>query len=247
MEEASVGGTPEKPLVWLLGDCHLAQGSLSRILEDGDCCVATVSSEELPRVTSESSTARLPDLIVLPFAAAEEEVLAEVRRIRATARARSIPILGIAGLRRLDLDIPSLRAHGIVGLIDERSGSEHALERINQIVRPFRSRRACERVPCFLPLEVERDGRWCREYALNLSLTGMRMTSSVPVEPNTDVAFRTALPLVGEGPVEGRARVVYRAPKRNSAGLFEAGAFFYPMEPEARRLVESELVRLLTD
>jgi hypothetical protein len=121
------------------------------------------------------------------------------------------------------------------------------VQRIDQILGPIENRRFCDRVRCFLPVQVEEEGHSREEYALDLSASGTRLTTIDSLDPNTDLQFRFRLPMVSRDLVEASGRVVHQRSKRNSAGRYEVGIFFYPLEPGAQSVIECELARLLSD
>jgi DNA-binding response OmpR family regulator len=64
-----------------------------------------------------------PDLIVLPIDCSSPAGLTGVRAMRASRNGRQVPILGVTTLGRAAVDIPLLRAHGIVGMIERELAS----------------------------------------------------------------------------------------------------------------------------
>lgn len=174
-------------------------------------------------------------------------MMKEIRELRSSSRNRQIPILGVTSFAKNGLDIPTLRAHGVVGVIDRTSEPEAVIRRIDSMVGPLACSRLTERVPCFLPVEIMGDSCPKREYALNLSASGIRLTIENPVELNTNLALRFRLPMVSENLINASGRVVHRLPKQNSAGCYEVGVFFYPMPPFSRDVITKEVERLLDD
>jgi PilZ domain len=185
------------------------------------------------------------DLLVFPVDCRDEGALLEIRGVRKSLRGRQLPILGVASFCDDALDIPTLRSHGIIGLVDRNAPHEFIVERIEQLVDRVGKSRYCERVPCFFPVRLSNERRAREEFALDLSASGMRTTSAERIDPNTDVEISFQLPMVGEQTIDAKGRVVHRMPKRNSAGRFEIGMFFYEMQPPHRDLIEREVNRLL--
>jgi len=188
-----------------------------------------------------------PDLLIASLGSTDPSMLEEIRELRAPARNRQIPILGVTIFANSGMDIPMLRAHGIVGLIDENSEPQAVLRRIDFMVGSLERCRRQERTPCFFPVEILTDGYFENEYALNLSAGGIRMTVDKPVDPNTDLKLRFRLPMISDNLIAVTGRVVHRLPKQNSAGRYEIGAFFYPMSPLSHDLIANEVERLLAD
>jgi c-di-GMP-binding flagellar brake protein YcgR len=85
-----------------------------------------------------------------------------------------------------------------------------------------------------------------REFSLNLSATGMRITSGLPIELNARIALRFRLPMVARRAIEAEARVVHRTTHRNTWGRWEIGVFFFAIEEPDREIVGQEVIRLLT-
>jgi hypothetical protein len=169
-----------------------------------------------------------------------------LRRLRLAPRVRHCPILAVATFRHLGLDIGLLRSHGVVGLVDSMATPEALATRILEIVRPAERRRMAERVRCLFPVRVNRNDTSAEEFAVDLSITGMRLTSRVALDPNTDLELRFCLPLIENRLIQSSARVVHQCPKPNSWGRYETGIFFYPLRPEDLRVIEREIDRLLT-
>ena len=187
-----------------------------------------------------------PDLLILSTGCANLATLEEIREVRGLARNRQIPILGVTTFAKDGLDIPLLRAHGVVGLVDKESDHEVVIRRINSIVEPLSESRFCERVPCFLPVEIAGDTYSMNEIALDLSTGGIRLTTRKPIELNTYLKLRFRLPMVSDNLIEIDGRVVHRLPRKNSAGRYEIGVFFYPMSWSSKKLIANEMMRLLS-
>jgi len=185
------------------------------------------------------------ELAIVALKTADPSNLGNVRALRTAPGGRHVPILGVAGESAVDLDIRLLRSWGITGVVAATLHPELVVQRINRLVHPDPARTA-ERASCFVPLQVERLGNVTQEYALDLSVGGMRVTCDDRIELNDDLNVRFQLPLVARDQIGVRARVVHQAHKRNSAGKREAGIFFYPMPARFRRLIEIEVTRLLS-
>lgn len=191
--------------------------------------------------------AEAPDLVIMSLAPEEGRGLETLRELRASRRARLVPILAVTPFREIGFDLQILRAHGVVGLVDARARAGDVLHRVERMVRPSGRRRFFERVSCFFPVEVAREGLIHSEFALDLSGGGMRLTSAEPLVENTDMTLRFALPMVAEEVIETGARPVHVAKKKNSCVRHEIGVFFYPMKPRFLEIVTQEVARLLSN
>ena len=85
------------------------------------------------------------------------------------------------------------------------------------------------------------------EYALDLSTRGIRLTSSRPIELNSNLKLRFCFPMVSDNLIEIDGRVIHILPRKNSAGHYEVGVFFYPMSLPCQTLIANEVKRLLSD
>jgi hypothetical protein len=171
--------------------------------------------------------------------------LTELERLRHRPDLRGLPILAVAVPAEIDAERPRLATLGVVGIVDPSASPEHVLFRVNAVVQPRQGRRRFERVPTCFPVELESDDEWTSEYALNLSLGGMSLTSLRPLTTNTDVCLRLHLPFAeGELP-ELRGRVVWTKPGFEKTRRSMLGLFFYPLAGRALQLIEAEIARLL--
>lgn len=187
-----------------------------------------------------------PQLLVIPIEAEDAECLVLIRSIRSSPRARAIPILGITSFEGMSLDLQTLRSHGVVGLVDSGSSADQVLERIRRLVRHPGARRACERVGCFFPVMLEHEGRQAQEYALDLSTSGLRLTSQWALEENTDLELHFSLPMIAEDEIHTTCRLARKSVRLNSCGRYEVGVFFYPLVPRFREILGQEVARLLS-
>ncbi len=231
----------EGALIGLVHDIVFEGRAFAEILRDAGHCVV-----QGPLEGDGTSTSGCPQVLVMRIEAEDPACLDLIRSLRSSPRARAVPILGVTTFDKMSLDLQELRSHGVVGLVDARSPADHALQRIAQIVRPRGLRRGSERVRCFFPVDVERDGGRVREYALDLSVTGLRLTSEQALEENTDLQLRFSLPMVSDETIETAARLVRRDARRNSSGRYEVGVFFYPLEQRYVDVLRQEVERLLS-
>lgn len=233
------------PVIVVIGPIAVGGVRLVKLLRDASLSPIEVDEDE-DLAAFVGSLPRSPDLLILPLRGFDDEELKALREARRTQRGREIPILGVVAIGELALDLRILRAHGVVGLLDERQGPGAALDRVLRLVGPL-CNRGSERAQCLFPVGVRvGEGPRHGEFALNVSATGIRITSREPLEVNTDVRLRFRLPVISDRRIEARARVVHRSEHRNSWGRYEAGLFFYPLDAEDRAVVEREVDRLLT-
>lgn len=245
-EATSVGGNgaDSNPTLLLVGPVVVGGARLSKVLSDAG--LSSIEIEEDGGVSAFLSCLPVPpDLLILPLAPVDDGGIKILREIRQTERGRRVPVLGVVAMGA-GLDLRTLRAHGVVGVIDERQAPGVALDRIVRMLGPL-CHRGSERASCLFPVGVRLDdGPRRREFAVNLSATGMRMTSRLPLEPNTDVSLRFRLPMTSDRTIEAKARVVHRLNRRNSWGRYEVGLFFYPLGEDYREILTQEVDRLLT-
>jgi CheY-like chemotaxis protein len=194
-----------------------------------------------------ASWTELPDLVIVSLVAEEPRDLEKLRELRAVPRLRRVPILVVTPFREIGLDLQALRAHGVVGVVDDRARAGDVLHRVEHTIRPVGRRRSFERANCFFPVQVAREGLVHSEFALDLSAGGMRLTSAEWLEQNTDFSLRFALPMIAEDVIETRARLIHVSGKKNSWARYEIGVFFYPMSPRYQEIIRLEVDRLLTD
>ncbi|MEM7409174.1 MAG: PilZ domain-containing protein [Myxococcota bacterium] len=233
----------DDPFIVLQGAVKVSGVRLAKILQEAGIETCELTDEcDIGQVLQSLSTP--PDLLILSLADLQEESLASLHASQTATRGRTIPILGIATPNELGSDLRALRAHGVVGVLDSRTTPNNALDRVVRHIGP--DRRGSERVPCIFPVIVSLDeGRGRREFALDLSNTGLRLTSATQLELNSDIQLRFRLPLVRSRPIETSARVVRVGEKRNTWGRFEIGVFLTDLEPSEHAAIESEVERLL--
>ena len=159
--------------------------------------------------------------------------------------AKDAPILGFTTLDRAGLDLESLRSIGVTGLLDKSCIPEHIIFRANQLVRTPSERRHYERAPTFLSIDLIAGEDTTSEYALSLSLGGMRITSTRRIEPNTDVRVRFQLPHAPDETIEAGGRVIYSRSQPRAAAPWEIGVFFYPLDERSEAQIDREVKRLL--
>ncbi len=236
--DEAVRSAIEGAVIALVHEIRFEQRDFAEILSEAGHSV-------LPGLPEGGEGEGFPHVVVMRIEAGDPACLDMIRTLRASPRARAVPILGVSTFDKMSLDLQERRSHGVVGLVDTRSPAEHALRRIAQIVRPCGLRRGSERVRCFFPVEVGMDGEWAQEYALDLSVTGLRLTSEQSLEENTDLELRFSLPMISEEVIETSARLVRRDARRNSSGRHEVGVFFYPLEQRHVDVLRQEVERLL--
>lgn len=232
--------------VMLADDPCFSDSHLSEILSAAGFHVSCRTRGQVARDWA-ASWAEVPDLIIVSLVAEETRSMETLRELRASRRARLVPILAVTPFQKIGFDLQTLRAHGVVGLVDTRARAGDVLHRVEHTVRPAGRRRVFERVNCFFPVEVAREGLVRGEFALDLSAGGMRLTSAERLGENTDMLLRFALPMVAEDVIEARARLVHVSRKKNSCARHEIGVFFYPMRSRFQEIISLEVARLLSD
>lgn len=238
---AAPGPTPghRRPRVFLAEDAHWFRLRLSQILEQARLEVLR-KPEGVGLIEALQALAVAPDLVILPLAAARPETLERLRELREIDTLRSVPVLGITTLDRSGLDLDELRRCGVAGLVDKSAIPEQLAFRVNEIVHAEAvSRRRHARAPVFFPVDLDAAGEVSGEYALNLSVGGMLITSTRPLDPNTPVRVRFRLPGQDRS-VEASGRVIYR--KRGADdGPDHVGVFFDPLDETAASAVACEV------
>jgi len=240
------GARPRRPRIFVSDDTFLFRKRLSQILQEAGMEVIP----KPPNVRAVEALRQIdpvPDLLILPIFASDPSTLGAVREIRSRGPARAVPVLGLTTVDRRGLDLEGLRAMGVDGLIDKGCIPEHLVFRVNQLVRRPRKQRGWERAPAFFPVDLEAAGTVTPEYALNLSLGGMRVTSTHRLEPNTDVRVRFQLAAQSSEIIEAKGRVIYCSPREVANGPYEVGLFFYPFDARVAEWIEEEVRRLLAE
>lgn len=227
----------QQPTVWISEDVLFHRVWLSQIVEDSGCMLVKGDS---PVNGAECGPV---DLVVCSLT--RGGALDRLRSLRAKTGLQRAPILGLTTLDRRGLPIEQLKALGVVGLIDKRAIPELVSHRINEITHDGTGRRRFRRAPTFLCVDVSHDGQVSTEYALNLSVGGMLLTASLPIDANAELGLRFQLPMVSPDWIDVRGRVIHRRRGRNSAGLYEVGLFFLDASAAARGAIEAEVWRLL--
>lgn len=236
----------EKRRILLEEDFEFSGIPLSRILDESKCELIKYDQHRpLDRVIDELEFP--PDLLIASMDCTKPTMLEEIRKVRALMRGRRVPILGVTTFTEHVMDIAVLRANGVVGLIDRQAEHWMITRRIDMILEGPEQNQLWERVPCFLPVEIAETASPNREYALDLSASGIRLTTSESLELNTNLQFCFRLPMVSNDRIKVDGRIVRKLPKRNSAARFEVGVFFYPMAPHSRNMIAREVERLLKD
>ena len=231
----------------LLGEDVVFSGvPLSRILAESECEVIKYDRHKsLDQVIANLELP--PDLLIVSIDCSKPSMLGEIREVRALSRGRQIPILGVTTFSEHVLDIAVFRAHGVVGLIDREAELRMITRRIDTILEAPERNQLWLRAPCFLPVEIAEAASPNREYALDLSASGIRLTTTESLELNTNLQFCFRLPMVSNHQIEVDGRIVRKLPKRNSAARYEVGVFFYPMAARSRNAIAREVERLLSD
>ncbi|MGI9432351.1 MAG: PilZ domain-containing protein [Myxococcota bacterium] len=240
----SINAQFDSPLLFATTDVLVGVETLSEIAQSRYRLV--IAADHSPVGDQVEGLPAAPDLLIVPISNDEEALHALLCSLRASVRGRQIPILGVADFAELEVDLAMLRAHGVVGLVDCRTTRETFVERLERLMdRSARSGRVADRVDCFLPVRLECNGTSSEEYALNVSISGMRLTSSSLLELNSDLSLVFRMPLVESREIRVAARLVRRLPQRNSAGLHEIGVFYYPLADADVDLIEREVTRLM--
>ena len=186
-----------------------------------------------------------PDFLVLLGDFSDPIMLANLREIHRSPRICQIPIIGVvAGECGIDLDIRDLRSHGFVGLISEKADRELVTQFANLAIGSLRSKQPIERARCVIPVEVTNGRHRTSEYALNLSASGMRLTSVNRQQLNSDLHVSFRLPMISGESVRAYGRVVYQVPSRNSGGRYEVGVRFHMIDLQSQKIISREISRL---
>ena len=188
-----------------------------------------------------------PDLLVLLSDFSDPIMLANLRETRRSPRSCQIPIIGVvAGEGGIDLDVRSLRSHGFVRLISKEADRKFVTRFINQAIGSPQSKQPVERASCIIPVEVRSGRHRTSEYALNISASGMRLTSENRQQLNSDLHVSFRLPMISGESVRACGRVVYQMPIRNSGGRYEVGVRFHSIAPQSRKIINREISRLVS-
>jgi CheY-like chemotaxis protein len=235
-------GRAAAPCVFLEQDAHFFRLSLSDILGGARIVVLTGNAgssilDDLRRIEVR------PDLIVLRVQRPVSRACELLREISGIQALQPVRFLGLTLLDRSDLDHAQLRALGVVGLIDKSLIPEQIVFRVNQIVRPrptFRRRHV--RAPVFLPVDLEHGAGALSEYALDLSVAGLRVTSPECMEVGADVGLHLR---IRSDSIHAKARVAHCSSSSNRPWAFESGLTFHPIEPSSQELLADEVTRSL--
>jgi len=233
----------QKSTVLLVEDVDMRGAPLSETLQMVGFEVSTCGSGE-DLVETERQPAHGPDVIVFPLQASDPAELDRIRKLRESEELRQVPILGVVESHGSAENRRSLRALGVVGILDTSTSPAQLAFRLNRIVRTAPVRRLYERAPAFFPVALEAGGRVTAEYALSISVGGMGVTSERLLDPNTDVRLRFSIE-DGSDPLELAGRVVYCRCDADCAPINEVGLFFVGLDAEKRSRLEGEVARLL--
>jgi DNA-binding response OmpR family regulator len=232
-----------KKRVMVFQDALTFQLRLPMLLERCGCEVIEV----FPHVDSEevlSGAEGPPDLIVVSIVDGTSPTLEWLRTLRKST-SPSVPILGVALRDRSEFDLETLRALGVVGLIDSAASPDHVVFRVNELVGSYGERRRRERVTALFPVELEAGGETTTEYAVSLSVAGMGINSSRSFELNTCVRLRFHPAVAPEEWIELDAKVIHCARDPNSVPPHRLGVFFYAAAGRTQDLLELEMEHLL--
>lgn len=234
------------PRLFLAEDVHFGDTPLTTVAEETQSrWVLRDPGAELDAALNQAGPPL--DLVLLRLPPDPDAVLATLRLARAQDWLAAVPVLAIGEIDRADLDFSQLRALGVVGLIDLRSPPEHVRFRINQLVyTAFERRRHHERVPCFIPVQLEAKGAVSEERAVTLSEGGMGLSSRRCIEPGTDAVLRFRLGSGAGEPLVLESRVIYARAVRREETRYEFGLLFRGVAEHARAAIREE-VRGLKD
>lgn len=229
------------PSVFIFQDSGLYQSNLARLLGQGHCEVTEIlPNADLPGdlLTLETT----PDLFIFPLRSRGSECLERIGKVNSHEQFQDLPILAVADLRDLSIDIEDLRALGVVGVVDRRAKIDHIMFRINQLVRPSAQRRRWERLDSFFPVTLDADGTLSKEVALNISLGGISVRSARELEVNTYVSVSFKIEAENaELKLEGRVVRSNSDPKTVPA--YRLGIVFFPLDDPTTELLDRELLR----
>lgn len=187
----------------------------------------------------------LPGLIVIPIEPSCEALLEVEEALSRTDSEVEVPIIGLTRLDRGDLAVDTLRALGVVALIDKSTRPELIVSCAKSLLSPGSSRRRHVRAPCFVPVDVECDGVITTEYVENLSESGVQLAANRPLKVGQ--LLRMTLPL---GHVAGRlislsGCVVYSDQSDLEYASVVAGVVFAQVSSADRSELGREVQRLL--
>lgn len=219
-----------KPRVFIHEDTLFRNASLSQLVGEAGCELAWEPEE--PDLCGALERALPPlDLIVLLLHSESPDLLEAIAELRKRDWMATIPILAVSALDRSQLDLWQLRALGVIGLVDSGAPAEHVRFRVGQAAWKTRDGRRFERAPCCMPVELEVQGEALVAYSVSLSIGGMGLAVSRPIEPNTLVKLRFALE-EGEEPISLSGRTVHLREVSRPGAPYEVGLFFLEL-PEA--------------
>ncbi len=244
MTEAYAGKGGMRPRIFVFRDTHLFRLKLSHLLEGSGFEVLRCS----PSADIEEALANLRgelDLLIMPVDPSDP---ATFRALEVTSRhelTHRVPVLGLTTLSREGLDIKKLRILRVIGLIDKRWIPEQIVARVHQAVSPHHNQRRHTRAAVFMPVDVRTPDFRSTEYALDLSVGGMRLTCSQQLPTNTDLSLCFELEGEQKTWVEASARVMHCGRSRSGSVPYEIGVFFYPLPGDLAQSIEDYVARLI--
>lgn len=234
------------PRVFVAEDTHVFRLSLGATLATAGLDVTTCP-EGVPVVEALRGLPQPPDLLILPIVPTDPATTELVRQLRRDGRCREVPILGFTTVDHSDINLRELRSMGVNGLIDKSCIPESIVSRVKHLVYSNVNRRRFARAPTFMPIDLHVEGVVTSEYALNLAIGGMGMTSSRSLEPNTDVEVRFRLPGQDDEFIAVKGRVIYLREEPVAGAPNELGLFFYPPDERTQQLIAAEVEQLLSE
>jgi CheY-like chemotaxis protein len=230
--------------ILLVEDEFFSGRPLASILGRWNFEVATASSGDTAAQAIEGY-GRM-DLAVVALPGSPEADAALLETLRALPALEQTPILAVSRPDARAVDCDALRGLGVVGVMGCDRSPENAAFRVGQIL-PLGSmaERRHVRVPVDFAVEVETAVGRTGQRAENLSMGGIRLCSTVPLEINATVGLSFRLPLNPCETIAVEARVIHCAPAAGREGVYTVGLFFRSIPPRGRTLVEVEIVRLL--
>ncbi len=166
-----------------------------------------------------------------PFA----EVLAGLDTVREAGRAR-IPVLGMGEVAQCATITGALRGLGLTGLVPVGASPQEVVFRVNQVLFADRqaANRVSPRVPVNLPASFDAPDGPSQGRILNVSETGLFLSTDMLLPVNRNVTVRFAL-RSGAEPISVTCRVVWTNAGGEGLRYFKGmGLQFLPMRPATR-------------
>lgn len=244
MREAYAGPAGMRPRIFIFRDTHLFRLKLSNLLEGSGFEVQRCS----PAADIEEALANLrgkADLLIMPVDPSDP---ATFRALEVTSRhpkTHRVPVLGLTTLSREGLDIARLRILRVIGLIDKRWIPEQIVARVHQAVSPHNEERRYSRAAVFMPVDIRTENFRSTEYALDLSVGGMRLTCSQQLPTNTDLSVSFEIERDEKIWIDVSARVMHCGRSRSGSVPYEIGIFFYPLPGDVAESIDRYVECLL--